>query len=112
MTRAFVMAAVAVLVTASVARAEMPDYDVKKHCQRVASFTGTPSQSLLQSCFELEQTAYDHLKPTWESLPAAMKSHCDRVAKFAGDGSFSLLESCIDQEQQAKKGNEQFQFKR
>jgi hypothetical protein len=103
--------AAGVLMTTA-ALAEMPDYDVKKHCQRVASFTGTPSQSLMQACFEQEQSAYDHLKSTWDGLPASMRSHCDRVAKFAGEGSFSLLESCIDQEQQAKRGNEQFQFKR
>jgi hypothetical protein len=98
--------------TATAARAEMPVYDVEAHCEGIASFGGASSQSLLNACLRQEQSAYDHLKPSWDALPSAMRSHCDEIARFGGPGSFSLLDACVSQERTAAKENAQFKFKR
>ncbi|TAJ90421.1 hypothetical protein [Reyranella sp.] len=107
-----IAAAVAVFVMTAPAWADMPIYDVKKHCDAVAAFGGTPSQSILNGCLNMEQSAYDRLKPVWNTLPTAMQNHCDQVATFGGGGSYSLLSGCVDQEISAAKANENFRFKR
>lgn len=103
---------VVLLCAASGAWADMPNYDVEAHCHKVAAFGGAPSQSVMNGCLHMEQSAYDHLKPVWDSLPKAMRDHCDQVATFGGPGSFSVLQGCIDMERNAQKQNEQFKFKR
>lgn len=60
----------------------------------------------------MEQSAYNRLKPVWDTLSTAMKNHCDQVATFGGGGSYSILSGCVDQEISAAKANETFQFKR
>lgn len=104
--------ALAVFIVAAPAQAEMPIYDVKGHCEAVAAFGGSPSQSLLNGCLNMEQSAYNRLKPVWDTLPTAMQNHCDQVATFGGGGSYSLLSGCVDQEISAAKANENFRFKR
>lgn len=99
-------------MTAGASRAEMPTYDVERHCAEIASFGGSPSEFLRRSCFRLEQSAYDALKPRWDALPASMRRHCDSVARFNGSGSFSLLKSCVEMEGRAGQENQQFQFRR
>ena len=94
------------------ARAEMPNYDVKAHCTQIASYGGSLSQSLLQTCYQQEQSAYDALKPSWDQLPAAMRQHCNQIASYGGTGSFSLLRTCVQQENAAARQNGEFQFRR
>ncbi len=98
------------LLVPAAARAEMPDYDVDKHCNQVYEMAGK-SQAIKQACYQQEQQAYDKLKPKWDALPASMRSHCDQVGRMAGQ-SFTLLEACVEQEQQAKDQNKQFKFQR
>ncbi|SDI54042.1 hypothetical protein SAMN05216272_111105 [Pseudomonas panipatensis] len=54
---------------------------------------------------EMEQSAYNELKPTWGRIPETMQSHCTMVAKASGAGSYMILQSCIEQELEAKKTN-------
>jgi hypothetical protein len=93
-------------------RAEMPDYDVKAYCARIASIGGSPSEMMLQACYQQEQSAYDGLKPRWDSLPASERAYCDRIARVGGNGSFMMLGACIDQERAAASDNQGFQFRR
>lgn len=106
------LCAVLALLIAPAAFAEMPDYNVKAHCKQVASFGGPQSEVLLQSCYQMEQSAYDELKPSWDELPAPLRAHCTRVAAFGGPGSFALLQSCVQMESQSATDNDKFQFKR
>ena len=92
--------------------AEMPDYDVKPHCNRVASVGGGMSQMILQGCYQEEQSAYDQLKPMWDKLLPQLREHCDQIAKVGGGGSFTILQGCVQEELQARKQNQQFQFRR
>ena len=78
----------------------------------VPAFGGSLSQSLLNGCLNMEQSASNRLKPVWDTLPTAMQSHYDQVATFEGGGSYSLLSACVDQEISAAKANEDFRFKR
>jgi hypothetical protein len=107
-----ILAAIALTVAAAAARAEMPDYDVKAHCQRISAIGGTPSQMILQGCYQQEQAAYDALKPMWDTLPAALRAHCDHIARIGGGGTFMILQGCIEQETSAAQQNDKFQFKR
>jgi len=36
---------------------DLPRYDVKAHCDQVASFTGSPSEMIRQGCFQQEQAS-------------------------------------------------------
>ncbi|WP_406871595.1 hypothetical protein WHT83_14845 [Aminobacter sp. P9b] len=90
---------------------ELPRFDVESHCKAVASFGGTYSASLDESCFSMEQAAYDGLKPIWPDLPASVARHCAEVAAFGGPGSYSLLESCIRMEVDAAGANSNRKFK-
>jgi len=111
--RSSLMIATAISVfTISTAHAEMPYYDVDKYCKKIASMGGGSSQALLPSCYQQEQTAYNAVKPRWESLPAEMRTYCDQIAAFGGTGSYMLLESCIQQEEAAAGSNSGFQFTR
>lgn len=101
-----------VAVASREAQAQMPSYDVEKHCEKIASFGGSRSEMLYESCFDMEQSAYDATKPIWSSLPQAMKSHCNRVAAFGGSGSYSLLQSCIDMERSSASNNARREFRR
>ena len=98
------------LLPAGTAMADMPRYDVKAHCAEIASFGGSYSESLNQSCFEMEQVAYDGLKPGWDALPSAMRTHCDEIARFGESGSYSLLEACIQQEAKAASSPKSFKY--
>jgi hypothetical protein len=73
----------------------MPNYVVEAHCKLAAAASGTPSQATLNDCVHREQSAYDHLKPDWDSLPAAMRSECDRVAVTSDAGSYVVLRGCV-----------------
>jgi len=96
----------------SAAHAEMPHYDVERYCTEIASLGGSMSQMMLQSCYTQEQTAYNALKPRWDSLPEAMRTYCDQIAAVGGGGSYMMLESCVKQEESAASSNTGFHFKR
>lgn len=90
--------------------ADMPRFDVKAHCQQVASATGSSSNMLYNSCIDMEQSAYNNLKDQWGSLPGNVRSHCQDVASVTGPGSYSLLESCVDMEVSAGSNRSEFSF--
>jgi hypothetical protein len=77
---------------ANSARAQqIPQYDVERHCNKIASFGGDYSATLNNACMRQEQSAYDALKMGWGSYPSQVLDHCDRIASFGGDGSYTLL---------------------
>ncbi|MDH4571121.1 hypothetical protein [Salinicola acroporae] len=88
----------------------IPRYDVESHCTEVASITGDLSNSLYNSCIQMEQSSYDHLKGAWSSIPANIRGGCDDVATVGGSGSYSLLESCVQMESQAASNKKSFSF--
>lgn len=94
------------------ARAELPDYDVEAECHRIAAFGGTFSESTMHECLEMEQSAYNALKPRWDALPSNTRAECDRIARFGGAGSFSTLQECVDMELDAARTNREFKFQR
>jgi len=96
----------------SPALADMPNYDVKAHCNAVANFGGSSSQMILNGCYQQEQSSYNELKPIWDRLPAAVRKHCNEVARFGSPGSYMILNGCVQQEASASKANDNFVFKR
>jgi hypothetical protein len=95
---------------AGAAAAEMPRYQVEAHCKEIASFGGSYSASLFNACFDMEQVAYNGLKPRWDRLPHAMRGHCDDIASFGGPGSYALLESCVQMEEAASSTTKKFNY--
>ena len=90
--------------------AEMPRYDVESQCTSVASFSGDYSASLFNGCIDMEQSAYNAVKQSWERLPETMQSHCNSVASFSGAGSYSLLEGCVRMELEATNSSKTFKY--
>jgi hypothetical protein len=104
------IAALIVLCLPILAKAEMPNFDVKAYCSHLASLGGGPSQMLMQGCYANEQSSYDHIKPIWDTLPPDMKRQCLRLANYSP--SYAMLEGCIDNEKSAQQSNGDFTFKR
>jgi hypothetical protein len=76
----------------------IPSYATNAHCQRVAGFGGTFSQSVYGSCLNMEQSAALALQNRWSSIPASVRERCDRIASFGGSASYSILQNCVDVE--------------
>lgn len=87
-----------------------PRYDVKAHCDAVASATGASSEMIRQGCFQQEQQSYNRIKQLWGELPSATQQHCDQVARAASSGSYMILSGCIDQELASRGANDNFEF--
>lgn len=104
------MTALVVLFPLVSSAAEMPRFDAEAHCEQVAAVGGSPSNSLYNSCIDMEQTAYNGLKAEWASLPTNIQNHCRDVASVTGPGSYSLLESCVDMEVSAGSNRREFSF--
>lgn len=100
-----------VMLIPSFALADIPKFDVDKHCDNIAKTMGQSSEMIRSGCFEQEQTAYNNLKQVWDTLPKSMQSHCTAIAKTMAPGSYMILEGCVIQEQESKNDNSQFQFK-
>ena len=90
---------------------DLPRFDVQVHCQRLAGLGGLMSQSVFGICMDVEQAAYDGLKPTWQALPSAVREHCLSLASLGGLGSYAVLKTCIQVEVDAGKQNQQRQFR-
>lgn len=110
MKRSMLVIACVMLLPSAAVAAELPRYDAEGHCKKVASIGGSSSAMLENSCMDMEQTAYNKLKSSWESIPERARSHCSSVAAFGGGGSYSLLESCIDMETKEASQSRKFQY--
>lgn len=86
----------------------LPRYDVDKYCRSVSDMSGG-SQMIFNGCIELEQDAYDDLKPQWAQMPPKARSYCGQVAEMGG-GSYSLLSGCIELERDEAARPKQFQY--
>lgn len=93
-------------------RSDMPSYDVDQYCRAVARSTGAHSETIFGGCFDMEQQAYDALKPRWAALPASMRRHCDQVARSTGAGSYTILKGCVEMEESSASSNARRQFVR
>jgi hypothetical protein len=105
------VASLFISVSALAQSAPMPYYDVERHCRRIASFGGSYSATLYDGCLDMEQNAYDNLKPYWSSLPSAMRQHCDRIAR-SGGGNYTILEGCVQMEESASRRSSGREFRR
>ena len=65
---------------------------------------------LMNSCMDMEQTAYDNLKPKWAAISKNIQDQCNQVASMGGSGSYSLLEQCIKMETDAAAKPSKFKF--
>src|SRR5215813_5601030 len=62
----------------------MPTYATSAHCQRLAGFGGTFSQSVYGSCLNIEQSAALALQNRWSSIPAPCASVAIASPALAG----------------------------
>jgi hypothetical protein len=96
----------------SIVASNIPEYKVDAHCRNVASFGGPFSETTYNSCFKMEQSSYDSIKPIWSGLPPNIRDHCNGVATFGGEGSYSTLSTCINMELSAARANRSRQFQK
>ena len=92
------LTALALLTSQGAFAQTIPSYATNAHCQRVAGFGGTFSQSVYGSCLNIEQSAALALQNRWSSIPASVRERCDRIASFGGSASYSILQNCVDVE--------------
>lgn len=89
---------------------EMPRFDVEASCEQLASLGGEFSNTMFNSCIQMEQSAYDGLKATWQTIPSGIQSQCIELAMLGGSGSYSTLDSCIAMETRAADNRASFSF--
>lgn len=99
------------LLSAPALARELSRFDVNRQCDEIASFGGSYSEMTKQGCMQMEQQAYNQLKPAWGSIPEAMQTLCLEIASFGGPGSYSTLQGCIQMEQSAAATNRNTEFK-
>lgn len=105
------IAAITLAALPIIAQAQQPPrYDVEGHCETVASFGGEFSNTTFNGCIEMEQSAYNQLKGTWNDLPPNVQNHCHEVATFGGEGSYSTLQGCVQMEVSAGENRSEFSF--
>lgn len=102
-----VLAATVCLVSTAQAQ-NIPRYNVENYCQQVAEVSGG-SAMIFIGCMEMEQQAYNVLKPAWAELPGKSRSYCDEVARISG-GSYSVLQGCMEMETDAAKTPRSFNY--
>lgn len=86
----------------------IPRYDVASYCQQVADVSGG-SAMIRNGCMDMEQQAYDVLKPVWSQLSGTSRNYCDEVARVSG-GSYSILQGCIEMETDAARSPRSFEY--
>ena len=89
---------------------DMPRYDVKAYCKKVANSFGEYSASIEEGCFDMEQNSYDETKSIWGTVPKSMRSYCNKVAMFDGSGSYDILKGCIEMESSASSSSKEFKY--
>ncbi|PAU76547.1 hypothetical protein [Halomonas salipaludis] len=106
-----ILAVAAALALPAMAHAQdIPRYDVEDHCEQVAGFGGSFSNSTYNGCIQMEQSAYNGLRDQWQQLPASIRQHCNDVASFGGAGSYSTLQGCVQMEVSAGENRDSFSF--
>lgn len=109
MNRAFFITPLAFACLALPARAQsIPRYNVEGYCQQVADVSGG-SAMIFNGCMDMEQQAYNALKPVWARIPDKSRSYCDEVAKVSG-GSYGILKGCMDMETNAANAPRSFDY--
>ncbi|WP_069307812.1 hypothetical protein [Methylobrevis pamukkalensis] len=101
----------AALLAGPATAGELPRFDPKSHCTRLASLSGGYSEGLFGICFRSEQSDYDELKARWSGIAESIATHCQRVATMGGGGSYGLLKICIDSEIRERETNSGAEFK-
>lgn len=97
------------LLAAPAAQAQpIPRYDVEGYCQQVADISGG-SAMIFNGCIDMEQDAYDLLKPAWAAIPSRSRDYCHEVAQVTG-GSYAILKGCIDMEDEARGSTRSFRY--
>lgn len=86
----------------------IPRYNVDGYCQKVADVSGG-SAMIFNGCMDMEQQAYNAVKPVWAQIPSKSRNYCDEVARVSG-GSYSILKGCIDMEANAANSPRSFDY--
>ena len=86
----------------------VPQYDANAYCQRVVSSGGTFSNTLYNTCIDMEQTSYNKIKPVWDNLSRDIRNYCHRIVTSGGIGSYVLLETCVQMELDAASSKKNF----
>lgn len=86
----------------------IPHYDPPAYCKKISHISGG-SSVIYKSCMEMEQDAYNALKPLWSQLNSSTRGYCDEIARVS-DSSYVILKSCVEMETEAKGASPEFKF--
>lgn len=84
----------------------LPELDVERRCERVASAGGTYSATTYNGCIRMERDAYDSIKSSYGSAAKSARQRCQEVATVSDGGSYSTLKACIEMETDAARNKE------
>jgi hypothetical protein len=90
---------------------DVPRFDVEKHCKQLAGLGGSYSATMDETCFDMEQKAYNAVKSQWLGIPKHTPKHCAQMAGLGGSGSYSMLQTCLDMETTAASNSKGRKFK-
>lgn len=98
----------ALILTTTAYATELPVYDPNAYCENLSTVSGG-SATIKNQCIAMEQSSYNNLKQSWESIPGKTQTYCQNLARTAGN-SYTMLENCIQMESSALKAPPKFQF--
>lgn len=99
MKRIFLMLGVLSLSAFPAQAADLPQFDIKTYCKKVADTSGGSSMIEL-GCRDMENDAKSALIKM--NIPEKMLAYCGKVAQTSG-GSYTLLQGCVDMEMDAQQ---------
>lgn len=78
----------------ALANDDLPEYNVEEYCLDIATTTSTLTGTMLRSCVNTEQKAYENVKRIWVELPESVKLDCmslvERIRR-----SYVILNACV-----------------
>lgn len=85
----------------AVAEGDLPEYNIEDYCLEIATRTSTLTASMLRSCVNAEQKAYENVRRMWTELPESGKVGCislvERIKR-----SYVILNACVLREAKSK----------
>ncbi len=83
------------LMTAQALAGEMPDYDPKPYCEKIAAFTGTRNDAIYATCIQQQYEAKKDIVPYWHWFSSKDQKDCENSSFFVKDPTYTLLKACL-----------------
>ena len=107
---AFVVA-IALAFPAVVHAQDLPRLDPVGNCRKDWTKAEVPDNRMYAFCMDREQTAYDGLKTTWQSMSTNVRRVCIGDWGNPAGGSYRMLQFCTERQAEAERQNSSGSFR-